>query len=53
MKTKWTVYLKDGTGYVKLFVFYDYDSVQNLIGYMMEGTTFLSIDINKEVIDEQ
>lgn len=52
MKTKWTVYLKDGTGYVKMFVFYDYDSVQNLIGYMMEGTTFLSIDISKQEVTE-
>lgn len=52
MKYKWTVYMKDGTGYVKMFVFDNYDSVQNLIGYMMEGTTFLSLDIKKEAIDE-
>lgn len=52
MKTKWTVYLKDNIGYVKMFVYYDYDSVQNLIGYMMEGTTFLSIDINKAEVAE-
>lgn len=52
MKYKWTVYMKEGTEYVKMFVFNDYDSVQNLIGYMMEGTTFLSLDIKKEAIDE-
>ena len=48
MKYKWTVYLKEGTGYVKTFVFDNYDSVQNLIGYMMEGTNFISIDISKK-----
>ena len=48
MKYKWTVYLKDGDGYVKMFVFNDYESVLNLIGYMMEGTNFLSIDISKK-----
>ena len=29
-------------------VFDNYDSVQNLIGYMMEGTDFISIDISKK-----
>ena len=52
MKYKWIVYIKTGAEYVKRFEFNAYDSVQNLIGYMMEGTTFLSLDIKKEAIDE-
>ena len=52
MKYKWIVYIKDGDKYVKRFVFNDYDSVQNLLGYMMEGTDFMSFDIKKEAADE-
>ena len=48
MKYKWTVYIKEVDKYVKMFVFDNYDSVQNLIGYMMEGTDFISIDISKK-----
>lgn len=49
---KWTVYLKNVENYVKIFVFYDYDDVQNLIGYMMTGSDFISVDIKREAINE-
>lgn len=52
MKIKWTVFIKEGDKYVKLLQYNDYDSVQNLIGYLMEGTEFMSFDIKKEVADE-
>lgn len=52
MMYKWTVYLKNAESYVKIFKFYDYDDVQNLIGYMIAGSDFISIDIKKEVVNE-
>lgn len=52
MMYKWTVYLKNAESYVKIFTFYNYDDVQNLIGYMVEGSDFISIDIKKEAANE-
>lgn len=52
MKIKWTVFIKERDKYIKLFQYDNYDSVQNLIGYLMEGTEFMSFDIKKEVADE-
>lgn len=52
MRYKYTVCLKAVDSYVKLFTFYNYDDVQNLIGYMVEGSDFVSIDIKREAINE-
>ncbi len=52
MRYKYTVCLKAVDNYVKIFTFYNYDDVQNLIGYMVEGSDFVSIDIKREAINE-
>lgn len=53
MKTKyrWKIYLKYGDA-SQLFYYYDYDSVQNLIGYLCEGANMVELTIIKETVEE-
>lgn len=53
MRTKWTVSLKSGESYVKIFTFYDFNDVLNLISCMVEGSSFVSIDIDKREVTNE
>ena len=51
MKYEYTVYLQDAEGNtMKSFTYDDYDSVQNLLGYMVEGSTYLKVVISKKEV---
>lgn len=53
MRYEYTVYLLDLNGRpVQSFTYTDYDDVQNLIGYMVDGARCLNITISKEIINE-
>ena len=52
-KYKFTVYLKGYNGETTArFEFDNYDDVQNLIGYMIDGSTSIDIKIYKEAVNE-
>lgn len=54
MKYKWTVHLlEDGQKSLKVLHYDDYDSVQNLIGYIMEGTRIQMFTIIKSEVKEE
>lgn len=51
--SSWSFDVEKKVSVVKKFVFDNYDDVQNLIGYMVDGSDSLEITIEKEEIDEQ
>lgn len=51
--SSWSLDVEKKVSIAKKFVFDNYDDVQNLIGYMVDGSDALEIEIEKEEIDEQ
>lgn len=51
--SSWSIDAEKKVSVAKKFVFDNYDDVQNLIGYMVDGSDSLEIEIEKEEIDEQ
>ena len=52
MKYKYTVWLTENGQPVKAFEYDDYEDVQNLIGYMVDGTRILEISIHKREVKD-
>ena len=51
--SSWSIEAEKRVSIAKKFVFDNYDDLQNLIGYMVDGSDSLEIAIEKEEIDEQ
>ena len=51
--SSWSIEAEKKGSIAKKFVFDNYDDLQNLIGYMVDGSDSLEIAIEKEEIDEQ
>lgn len=51
--SSWSIEAEKRVSVAKKFVFDNYDDVQNLIGYMVDGSDSLEITIEKEEINEQ
>lgn len=51
--SSWSIEAEKRVSVAKKFVFDNYDDVQNLIGYMVDGSDSLEITIGKEEINEQ
>lgn len=51
--SSWSIEAEKRVSVAKKFVFDNYDDLQNLIGYMVDGSDSLEIAIEKEEIDEQ
>lgn len=51
--SSWSIDAEKKVSIAKKFVFDNYDDLQNLIGYMVDGSDSLEIAIEKEEIDEQ
>lgn len=51
MKCKYNVYLLDGEAHIlERFEYGDYDDVQNLIGYMVDGAKVVTLMISKREV---
>lgn len=51
--SSWSIDAEKKVSIAKKFVFDNYDDLQNLIGYMVDGSDSLEIAIEKEEINEQ